>query len=286
MPIDKLINVLITITLFEMMVAIGLSVSIKELIGVAGNLRLVTRAALANYVFVPIAVLALLSLFHPDPLVAAGFLIVAVCPGAPYGPPFTAIAKGNVSAAVGLMVILAGSSAVLAPALLYFLLPLMGGGGTLSVDAGRILITLLMTQLLPLCIGLFIRHRRPDTAARLRKPFTQLSKVLNLLVLGFILVVQFHVLSAVRPRGYAGMIALLVLSLAAGWLLGGRESANRKAMALATSVRNVSVSLVIATGSFPGTPAVTAVLVYGIFQTLASALIALGWGRLSKEPHP
>ncbi len=214
---------------------------------------------------------------------AAGFLIVAVCPGAPYGPPFTAIAKGNVSAAVGLMVILAGSSAVLAPALLFFLLPLMGGGGTLSVDAGRILITLLMTQLLPLCIGLFIRHRRPDTAARLQKPFTQLSKVLNLLVLGFILVVQFHVLSAVRPRGFAGMIALLVLSLAAGWLLGGRESANRKAMAFATSVRNVSVSLVIATGSFPGSPAVTAVLVYGIFQTLASAVIALGWGKLSRH---
>ncbi len=289
MPIDKLINILITITLFEMMMAIGLSVSLRELIGIARDLRLVTRAVLANYVLVPIVVLGLLFLFHPDPLVAAGFLIVAVCPGAPYGPPFTAIAKGNVSAAVGLMVILAGSSAFLAPALLYFLyflLPLMGGGGTLSVDAGRILITLLMTQLLPLCIGLFIRHRRPDTGAKLQKPFTQLSKVLNLLVLGFILVVQFHVLSAVRPRGYAGMIALLVLSLAAGWLLGGRESANRKAMALATSVRNVSVSLVIATGSFPGTPAVTAVLVYGIFQTLASALIALGWGRLTKGPQP
>jgi BASS family bile acid:Na+ symporter len=127
MPIDKLINILITITLFEMMVAIGLSVRFAEIREVAGNRRLVTRAVLANYVIVPIVVLGLLFLFHPDPLVAAGFLIVAVCPGAPYGPPFTAIAKGNVSAAVGLMVILAGSSAVLAPALLYFLLPLMGG---------------------------------------------------------------------------------------------------------------------------------------------------------------
>jgi len=246
----------------------------------------VTRAALANYVFVPIAVLALLFLFHPDPLVAAGFLIVAVCPGAPYAPPFTAIAKGNVSAAVGLMVILAGSSAVLAPVLLSILLPLMGGGGTLSVDAGRILVTLLVTQLLPLCIGLFIRHRRGDLAARLQKPFNQISKALNLLVLVFILVVQFHVLSAVRPRAYAGMIAFLILSLASGWFLGGSGTTNRKAMALVTSVRNVSVSLVIATGSFPGTPAVTAVLVYGIFQTLASALIALGWGRLTKGPQP
>lgn len=286
MTIDKLINILITITLFEMMVAIGLSVRFAEIMGVARNLRLVTRAALANYVCVPLAVLGLLLLFHPDPLVAAGFLIVAACPGAPYAPPFTAIAKGNVSAAVGLMVILAGSSAVLAPVLLYLLLPLMGGGGTLSVDAGRVLITLLVTPFLPLCIGLFIRHLQPDLAERLRKPFNHISKVLNLLVLGFIMVVQFHVLSAVRLRGFVGMIALLVFSLAAGWLLGESGSMNRKAMALATSVRNVSVSLVIATGSFPGTQTVTAVLVYGIFQTLASAFIALGWGRLAKGAGP
>ncbi len=285
MTIDKLINILITITLFEMMVAIGLSVRFAEIMGVARNLRLVTRAALANYVCVPLAVLGLLLLFHPDPLVAAGFLIVAACPGAPYAPPFTAIAKGNVSAAVGLMVILAGSSAIVAPVLLYLLLPLMGGGETLSVDAGRVLITLLVTQLMPLCIGLFVRQWRPALAARLQKPFNQLSKALNLLVLGFILVVQFHVLTAVSMRGYAGMIALLILSLAAGFLLSESGSANRKSMALTTSVRNVSVSLVIATGSFPGTPAVTAVLVYGIFQTLASALIALGWGRLEKGPR-
>jgi BASS family bile acid:Na+ symporter len=285
-PIDKLINILITITLFELMVAIGLSVRLAEIIGVARNLRLVTRAALANYVLVPLAVLGLLILFHPDPLVAAGFLIVAVCPGAPYAPPFTAIAKGNAPAATGLMVILAGSSAVAAPMLLYMLLPVMAGNKPLEIDASRILITLLTTQLIPLCIGILVRERSPALAERLQKPFNQLSKVLNLLVIGFILVVQFHVLSAVRPRGFAGMIALLALSLAAGWLLGGAGSAERKTMALVTSVRNVSVSLVIATGSFPGTPAVTAVLVYGIFQTVASALIAFGWGRLVRQPKP
>ena len=103
MSIDKLINILITITLFEMMVAIGLSVKFAEIRDIAKNLSLVTRAAIANYVCVPLAVLGLLFLFHPNPLMAAGFLIVAVCPGAPYAPPFTAIAKGNVSAAVGLM---------------------------------------------------------------------------------------------------------------------------------------------------------------------------------------
>jgi hypothetical protein len=37
----------------------------------------------------------------------------------------------------------------------------------------------------------------------------------------------------------------------------------------------VGVGLVIATGSFPGTPAVTAVLAYGILEILGSLLLAL-----------
>ena len=110
------------------------------------------RAAVANYVVVPAAAVALVLLFRAQPLVAAGVMIVAVCPGAPYGPPFTAIAKGDVSRAVGLMVILAGSSAVLAPLLLQWLLPFVTGGPTARVDAGRIVRTLALVQFLPLAL--------------------------------------------------------------------------------------------------------------------------------------
>src|SRR5262249_45992293 len=117
MTIGQLINVLVTITLIEMMVAIGLGVTFVDLVGVARNWRLVARAGLANYVCVPAATVGLLLLFDPHPLVAAGFLILAVCPGAPYGPPFTEIAKGNLAVAIGLMVLLAGSSAIIAPIL-------------------------------------------------------------------------------------------------------------------------------------------------------------------------
>ena len=54
-----------------------------------------SRLDLANYVLVPAAALALLNLFQANSMVSAGFLVLAVCPGAPVGPPITAIAKGN-----------------------------------------------------------------------------------------------------------------------------------------------------------------------------------------------
>ena len=135
MTVDQFINLLVSVTLIEMMAAIGLGVSFGELAGVARNGRLVVRATLANYVCIPAVTVGLLLLFDAHPMVGAGFLILAVCPGAPYGPPFTRIAKADVAVAVGLMVILAGSSAVLAPVLLHFLLPLVSGNEPLKVDA-------------------------------------------------------------------------------------------------------------------------------------------------------
>jgi bile acid:Na+ symporter, BASS family len=128
-------------------------VSLGELAGVVKNAGLLARAALANYVLVPTAAILLLYLFQTDPMVSAGFLLVAVCSVAPFAPPLTAMAKGDVQVSVGLMVILAASSAILAPILLRFLLPLMARGANLKIDMFKIVTTLLMTQILGLGVA-------------------------------------------------------------------------------------------------------------------------------------
>ncbi len=282
MTMDQIINVLAALTLFEMMIAIGLGVSFGQVLGVARNGRLLLRAAVANYVGVPAAALGLLLLFQAQPLVAAGFLIAAVCPGAPYGPPFTSLAGGNVVIAVGLMVLLAASSALLAPLLLQFLLPVMAGDQPLQVNAVKMVTTLLFAQLLPLCIGLGVRQWRPLWAEALQKPANLVSTILNLVLLGVILVVQFEMLIGIPPRAFAGMLLLVLATLSIGWLLGERGGDARKTMAITTAVRNAGVCLVIASSSFPGTPAVTAATAYALFQTIIMAMIAIAWGRFSR----
>ena len=283
--LNRSINLLASITLFEMMVAIGLGVTLTDLLRVASDWRLVCKAALASYVCVPLAALGLLIVFQADPIVAAGFLICAVCPGAPYGPPFTGIAKGNVGVSVGLMVILAGSSALAAPLLLQWLLPFLlpflpdssTDGPPLTIDGGKIAITLLLAQFLPLCAGLGLRRWRPALAARLQRPANLISTLLNLTTLSLVLFAQFDMLVGIPMRAYAGMLLLVLAGVAAGWLLGG---GNRSALVMATSVRNVGVSLVIVTAAFAGTRAVAATTAFALFQTVVMALVAVVWGRL------
>jgi BASS family bile acid:Na+ symporter len=106
-----------------------------------------------------------------------------------------------------------------------------------------------------------------------------MSMLLSLAAIGLILFAQWPMLAAIQPRGFFGMLCLLAVSLGIGWWLGGPGVENRKAMSLTTSLRNVGVGLVIATGNFANTPAVTAVLAYGLIQIFGSLGVAMVWGR-------
>ncbi|WP_164101032.1 bile acid:sodium symporter family protein [Candidatus Laterigemmans baculatus] len=192
MAADRLINALVLVTLVELMITTGLGIAWRDLIGVARDWRLLLRTAAANYGFVPAVTVGLLLIIEPNPMVAAGFLILALCPGAPYIPLLTGIAKGNVAVATGLMALLASSSAVVAPLALGPLLRLVTGAEASGVDPAKIVTTLLLTQLLPLCVGMAIGRAKPESARRIRPTAERLSKGLTLATVGVILIVPFE----------------------------------------------------------------------------------------------
>ena len=52
-------------------------------------------------------------------------------------------------------------------------------------------------------------------------------------------------------------------------------------MAMTTATRNVAVGLVIVTSNFAGTPAVTAVVAYGLISTVGALGCALLFGQFT-----
>ena len=81
------------------------------------------------------------------------------------------------------------------------------------------------------------------------------------------------------------MCILVLFCLAAGWIVGGRVTAIRRAVGMTTAARNVGVALVIATASFPESAAVTAVILFAIFQTIGLLAVALWIGRSRLTPQ-
>jgi BASS family bile acid:Na+ symporter len=275
MPPD-LVRLLTLPALIAMMLSMGFKSSPGDVLASVRDARGVAAGLAANFVLVPAVTMGLLYAFDAVPMVSAGFLILAVCPGAPVGPPFAAVARGDVAYASGQMVILAAVSAVLSPALLGLLLGRLLPGGGLRVDYLPIVQTLAVSQILPLCLGLAVSRLAPGIARRLAGPVGLAAALLLLAVIALVLAGQFGFLRLIPLSSWSGMFLLMAACLAIGWLCGGPGRARRKALAVTTAARNAAVALVIVSGSFAGTAAVTAVVAYAlasIFATLGCALL-------------
>jgi BASS family bile acid:Na+ symporter len=279
---EQWISVLNVTALSAIMLSMGLRVDVKSVWTAARPARIVAFCILANYLLVPVAALVLLYLFQADPLVSIGFLILAVCPGAPVGPPMSALAKGNLPLAISMMVLLAALSAILSPILLAFLAPRLAPDGNLDIDLLAIARSLIFAQLAPLAAGLAIHHWLPRWTERLNRPMTLLANVLLVILLAAIVGSQFSTLIEIKFKAWFGMTLLFVASFLIGWFSGGPHIADRKSIGITTVNRNVAVGLAIVASSFPNTPAVIAVVAYGLFTIVGSLACAM---LLSRTPR-
>jgi bile acid:Na+ symporter, BASS family len=279
MTTGQFMNLITIVTLFEMTIAMGLELTVKEVSAVAKDWRLLIRAEFANFVLQPAATALVLWIVHPNPLASAGMLLLAACPAAHYAMPFTKFSKGNLAAAAGLLVVLAASTVLFASLVLGVLLPKFTGGAAAHVPSSDVIKTLLLIILLPLTIGMGVRAWRPALAERLQKPANRLSVLLNAVMIGTILVIQGHQLASFRLVSYLGIAAVAFASIAIGWVMGGPHESNRKALAHNTVLRNMGPGLVIATKQFAGTAVAPVIIAATLINGLAAFVVALWWGR-------
>jgi bile acid:Na+ symporter, BASS family len=260
---QTLIILLVSLTIAEMMFAIGLQLSFSKLLdSFRESPGLFVNALLANFILVPAISLLIIRIFHLPPYVAAGLMILGAAPAAPYGPPFTAIARGDLAYSTGLMVMLAGFSAFLTPLILHLSFPYMTSGAlSIHINAGKLVGTLFAIQLLPMCLGLAFGEWLPKTTLRLRSSAGNISKVLNFLMVASIGWLQVKVFAGIGARELMMILPLVIAGIAGGWFLGTSRTERKKSLSIITAMRNMSLGMAIAASSFPATPVVTTVLV-------------------------
>jgi predicted Na+-dependent transporter len=227
------------------MLSMGLSLTIKQIMEPLGNTRLVVLALVANFVLVPLVAYVITLVVPLDDSVAIGLILLSTAAGAPFLPKLVEVAKGNIAFSVGLMVLLMVVTIVYLPLVLPLLL------GDVDVSPWDIAQSLIVMMLIPLAIGLFVRARYDEAAAKIQPPFAMAANlaIVVLVVLG--LVLNFDsMIALVGSLGILAGIVFVVAALLIGYLLGGSDSTIRSVMGLGSGQRNISAALVVAAQNF------------------------------------
>jgi BASS family bile acid:Na+ symporter len=245
------------------MLAMGLSLTVPQIMQPLKNARLVILALLANFVLVPLLAYAVIKIIPLEQSLQIGLIVLSTAAGAPFLPKLVQGAKGNIAFGVGLMVLLMVVTVFYIPIVLPLLLP------GIEVNPWDIASSLIMTMLIPLALGLLMKSHSPEAAERWQPVMNKLSglAIMVMLVVGLGLNVS-NILSLIGTGGFAALLIFIFGSLGIGMLLGGRNPAERNVMGLGTAQRNLAAAIVVATQNFTEGNTLTFILVASILLLL------------------
>ena len=264
------------------MLAMGLSLTVPEIIAPLKNLRLVVLALAINFIAVPFIAWGIQAVMDLDQDIYTGLLLLATAAGAPFLPKLAQVANGNAAFSVGLMVLLMVVTVIYMP----IVLPLFLSG--VEINAWDIARSLIVLMLFPLGIGLFMKSRWPAMAKELQSLMSQASSIAILLLLVGAIILQWSaIVSLIGTGGLIAIAVFLLVSLALGYVAGGSDPAIRSVMGLGTAQRNVSAAMVVGAQNFSDSPNVLITVIVGALIGLVLLMpIAAELGKRTNDGDP
>ena len=270
----EILLVALKLSIALLIFAIGLGSTFSDLTYLLRRPALALRSIFAMYVMVPVAALALVFALPLSPGARAALLVFAVSAGAPLLPrklsPF-----GNSSYVFSLVTL----SSVLAIFLVPAWVSMISARFDLETTISMATVAKLLAKafLLPLAIGMVVRAIIGDAGDKLSDGLMKVAGVVLLVTALVLLATNWELMLKLRGEGMIALVALILIALAIGHLMGGPDEDDRTALAIACATRHIGIALVVAS-AFPGPATVVIVLAYTI-ATAAVSLPYLRWRR-------
>ena len=267
-------NLALTLFLITGMLAMGMSLTIKQIIEPLRNVRLVVLVLIGNFVLIPALALFLTAILPMGQPQATALILLGACAGAPFLPKLAQMAKGELATSVGLMVLLMVVTIFYAPLVLPLILP------GAQVDVAAIAQSLIVLMLLPLVIGLLVKWRYSETAAQWLPHLSQASSYSLMLLVVAALVLQFrNIIGAIGSWLILGTFLLIIGAMVIGYFLSFvSDTPTRKVASLGTGQRNLAAALLVG-ASFGDAEILVMTLVAALVLQVLMILIAGEIGR-------
>jgi bile acid:Na+ symporter, BASS family len=256
----------------SLILAIGLSATLGDLLQLLRRPGPLLRALLAMYVVVPAAGFILVRMVDlPEPIEVA-LLVLAVSAGAPLLPR-----KLRAIGGTGYMLSLVAISSIVAvfavPIWIEALKPLYAIGADVApLDVAKAIARAFVA---PLLIGMLVHRQWPETAAQLSEWILAIGSialgVCSLALIGL----HGELLLEIGWPSLLALAAMTLIALAIGHALGGPEETERTALAVACATRHVGIAVLVA-ATVPGARAAVLVTAY----ILVAALVSVPYLRL------
>ncbi|MFB4269160.1 hypothetical protein [Nonomuraea sp. GTA35] len=266
---SPLITLALVVLLLATMLTVGTSLTLAGFAALLRRALALTAAVLVNVVAVPAIAVLLVRLLRLDGAIAYGVVLAAAAPGGGTGALLTYHARGDLALGVSLQGTLAVLGLLAVPA---WSLAAPYAGAPVGGDAGLQVVAMLLAQLIPILAGMWLRARSPGTADRVQKVSRRVADVLLVTSTLYILITTADRLTTIPISGWAAFALLTLLCLLAYATPGLESPSARRAVAMTTTIRNLSLALLVAGLSADAALVSLIVLAYGLVMYAVAGL--------------
>lgn len=288
MLVDLVLPAVLTIIMFSL----GLGLTGADFARVAQAPRAFGLGAVNQIVLVPLTGFLLALLFGLPPELAAGTMIIALCPGGVMSNVATRMAAGSVPLSVSLTAVISLVSIVTLPLLTALSVRYFMGADAPPIDVTALGVTMFLLTAVPVGLGMTLTRFAPVFTARVAPWMNRITTGLFAVLILLALASNWETFVANIGTLGPALVTMTAVLLTAGVLTAraaGLDHRETTTVAIESGIQNGTLGIAvggIVAGVATGLPALT--LPTAIYSVTAWALVLpfIAWRRRSGPPVP
>lgn len=290
---DGIATQLLPLGLAVIMVGIGLTLTPTQFRRSVNSTATVTWGLVGQVLVVPLIALALAFILNLSPVLAVGLMLLAAAPGGVTTNLFTYLAKGNVPLSIVLTVIASILMMATMPLWVWITVRLFedttGDVGLVTVPPGEAIGLVIGVVGIPVIVGMVIKAKAPNVAARLERIIAVIGVVVLVGVFTFLAIDLGDDLGPILRDAGVAVLIFNALVMAAGWGIGAllkRPVEDKVTLAVEYGLRNSTMSMVIALTVIDSTEIAAPAMLFSVTMYFFGAGLVIWRRRTLKHAAP
>lgn len=275
---SALTQVALPLVLAMIMFGMGLGLTLADFSRVLKLPKAVFAGLIGQFLFMPLTALFVAWIFSLSESLAIGLMILSACPGGTMSNVFSQLARANMALSVTLTALSTFICVLTTPLIIGTAIQYYSGEQSPNFSVASTTLSLIIITLIPVMLGMFVKHKFESIADLLEPYFRRFSGVFVILMILAILIEERHSLIDSFSAVFGATLALNLLSIAAGLLLGlltKLSSRDGITLGIEVGIQNAAMAILITVTLLKQPEYATSAGVYGLTMYIGGALLIL-----------
>jgi bile acid:Na+ symporter, BASS family len=281
---DDVIQILIPLTVFIMMICLGMSLKPENFQNVFTFPRAVLTGVVGQMILMPaMAFIIAATLGRGNLTLQIGLVLLAACPGGPLSNTFVYLGRGRVDLSVSLTAVNGILALITTPLIASIGISVFAGENTdIKLPLLKTILQVFIIAILPVMLGMFVNYKFPKFASDSQGWAKVLSFILLIVHLSLVVVINFSIIVESFHIYFFPALLYSVLAMSLGYSTAAIVKLDRDVrftIGLEVGLQNVVLAILIANVILKRPDFALFVFTYG----LSVLLIILPWIYLHRN---